>query len=550
MHINDIPIEVLRLIFLKLEPTSYFYASQVCKKWRSTCREKQTLSDHISEWFGGRQDLEHCMRLVQATEAPWKIPDANSYSNSEKSVYLPIIKQQGLFEYFFPTHKILFTKDIGNCNSSFCKATDFVVSQDGTKILHVAVSKRSDHTIRLDLYDVSGKDPVKRWSTSRHLGYEPVDTYLSSGGDYIATSYLSGYVEVIRLLPGGTLKRVFFKQFPSDVLYLAVSKNGQVMFCRFTRLGGLILINLQTGEELDIGHYRMDLKMQLQFHDKVLALPGYSETVMFGGGKQQLPNHTDIDPDVDLWDYYKQLTQQNQSVYVPLERAVALGVPNWYLGFAGTHLRLWKRDEEAEEEDEKEVQEEVERALGTNSSRNDHEHSSIQLSTQDIRNEPRAGELDDNDNDDNEDHDDTWDQNEHEREDAAYLDEDGMTVPCYTFGYSHNSWIPYDISSSADQMVIPNDDGKLILVRLTAKTIEESVKLGILPVREIPIHGIIDNLQQVRILSNNRIVLVTTFCLIICKLSETIEPCKHLLLHEESGLRPIVTGDEVNTVSM
>lgn len=520
MTINDIPDEVLRWIFLVLDPTSYFNVSQVCRKWRNVCRDDQILREHVNQWFTSEQDQSHRKHLLQVKKDCWKLPnEENCYSECERSIYLPLIKQQRLYEFFFPTHRIFFTKDIGNCNSSDCRATEFVVSQDGTKILFVSVSKSSDHTMRLDLYDVSGKDPIKRWSTSRRLGYEPVGSYMSSGGDYIATSYLSGHVEVIRLLPGGTFKRVFFKQFPSGVQYIAVSKNGQVMFCRFTRLGGLILINLQTGEERDIGHYRMDLKMQLQYYDKVLSLPGYSETVMFGGGKRHLHNHVDIDPDIDLWDYYKQLTRLNESFYVPLERAVALGVPNWYLGFLGSDLQLWKRDED-EETECKECQ--SENNINSTEAIHNRDVNGVDKSIQ--------TELEQRQHFHNED------------------DEEGITIPCYSFNDSHEDVTSYDISHSADKVVIRKPDGKLVLIRLTAKTIDTSLKLDLLPVREIALHGLTETIDKVFILSNDRILLVTTFCLIICKLSRAIEPCEYFLLHEIEGLRHFINDHAANTV--
>lgn len=94
----------------------------------------------------------------------------------------------------------------------------------------------------------------------------------------------------------------------------------------------MLVVNVETREEIDIPHYRLDLKMSLQYNDKVLALSGWNETVIFG--KATPPSPTPPGPGA-LWEYFSLLVQNNISSYVPVERAMALEVQNAYLGFEG-----------------------------------------------------------------------------------------------------------------------------------------------------------------------------------------------------------------------
>lgn len=73
---------------------------------------------------------------------------------------------------------------------------------------------------------------------------------------------------------------LFSRQYPSNINYLAISACGEVLFLRSQRLGGLIIVNIEEAIEIDIPHYRLDLTMSLQYHDKVLMLFGWNESII------------------------------------------------------------------------------------------------------------------------------------------------------------------------------------------------------------------------------------------------------------------------------
>lgn len=184
--------------------------------------------------------------------------------------------------------------------------------------------------------------PLNLGETSTNSSKENEDYFLYNNKEVISTTTTSKntttYITMSRIYPIET-KVLFSRQYPSAINYLAISKNGEVLFLRSQRLGGIIIVNLSTGEEIDIPHYRLDLSMSLQYNDKVLMMSGWNETIIFGKAtpdskvNPSSDKKQEDDEECMLWKYFSYHLRNNISSYVPLERAIALPKTNAYLGF-------------------------------------------------------------------------------------------------------------------------------------------------------------------------------------------------------------------------
>lgn len=264
----------------------------------------------------------------------------------------PLFRIVASSQSFFPNHVL------GEGNTARYVDECVALSPDGSLLLCVKRDQLNNHFLWTICLDDSSQNKdfipylksVHSWTNDRAVRA----VVLSRDLNYLAISYHVGYVEVHDLgiaqfsFVSAPLKNypvnlngtssfaqstlcVFHSQYPSSISYLALSANCEVLFLRSQRLGGLIVVNLQTGDVIDIPHYRLDLTMSLQFNDKVLLLSGWNETIIFG---KATPSSPDVLPKPGtLWEYFHSLIQNNISSYVPVEKAIALEKPNAYLGF-------------------------------------------------------------------------------------------------------------------------------------------------------------------------------------------------------------------------
>lgn len=516
--INDLPVEVLQQILLLLEPTSYFNASQVCKRWRTTTRENAALTAHVRVHFTTPYAVMHHESLLYR-----QINGKQSQFDFENDIYLPLIKQQGLHEFVFSVYKILVSQLHKVKNADPDSVT---ISRDGTRLVQLVKMKQF---LVYRTYDITQDEGIRReievWRKVEEL---PVSSFLSSSGEYVVSVYSAGYMEVVRLVAPDSFKVIYSMQSPSAISHADVSSNGEVLLCRFTRLGGLMLINLKTGEELDTGHYRMDLSLHFQYLDKVLALPGFSETMVFG----RTGSSYDLEPRMTLWEHFKSLIGKNESVYVPLEQAAALSKPGTFLGFRNSfrNLYLWRNDEGNED---------------------------VSSETDNVR-EEYEGEYDEDEDQDNEDDDegenedgrgserdaDMFDDDDNYFEDDRESDfsEDGRSF--LPIGVK-NSFRGVDVSYDAAKLVMYSDDS-LVVGSLKPKVIDEAFKLGVLPLREIPFRNSGAS-TSTHALSGNRFAVTNEHCISICESAKTIRDCYYYLLDPFEGLR-VFPLEDVNSI--
>ncbi|ODQ78711.1 hypothetical protein BABINDRAFT_8955 [Babjeviella inositovora NRRL Y-12698] len=106
--------------------------------------------------------------------------------------------------------------------------------------------------------------------------------FMSSDNKHLAVAFY-GLVHVYRLnyTTMGASPIIFSRQYPSEIKYLGLSAHAEILFIQSMRIGGLLMINLETKEEVDFPHYRLDLTMNLQ-NDFNLTISGFNETYVYG----------------------------------------------------------------------------------------------------------------------------------------------------------------------------------------------------------------------------------------------------------------------------
>lgn len=433
-NINDLPVEVLRHIFLHLDPKSFLAVCHTSQYWRKLALWRYTLFWHIDCYLCDSEDRPAFYKFYNYVKNNFERPlepcetsalcTDNADSSSASSTYTKYIESYSATPTAHPIldvdlvhddvlikfyQKLLKTQLLGRnlvplytlrllphffsnkphevgveegaaVSAGNSQVTEYVYhSLDGSFLLIIRRGIDNYHFLYgYQLAELPNDSHEGRFIP--HLRYyycwnndrEVSQVVLSTDNRYLGVSYNVGYMEVHDLFlsdkspqqpvlnkkfplssvtntsesPGEPVYPtetaiLFARQYPSSINYLAISANGEVLFIRSQRLGGLIVVNIQTGNEIDIPHYRLDLSMSLQFDDKVLMLSGWNETIIFGKATHaevepsEAKSNTsdDIQPKGNLWDYFVYHIQNNISSYVPVERAIALQKINAYLGF-------------------------------------------------------------------------------------------------------------------------------------------------------------------------------------------------------------------------
>lgn len=445
--INDLPVEVLRRIFLFLDPKSFLQVTHVSKYWRQLSLWRYTLFWHIDWYLADQKDpfnfykcydiIRQCDPIHSSDDSSLdqspttnsssltKISDAPSFPTLTYDRYIKCFGDQTSHperltsnkSLVFFYHRLLKFQLVGLNFSSLYTLNLPHFFFDNTP--HDPQSKNS-HSQIIECVTFSPDClyllVVKRGVDNYHFlhGYQLVDpskaaksfkpflkfyycwkndrevdqVVFSTDNSFLGVSYNVGFVEVHDLCVLGENRSkmslnthfslspnndpsnynthdpysnqnnctsiypretilLFSRQYPSNINYLAISACGEVLFLRSQRLGGLIIVNIEEAIEIDIPHYRLDLTMSLQYHDKVLMLFGWNESIIFGKATHSSPpedtqscqNQTtksntphSTSKQQGLWDYYLYLIENNISSYVPLEKAIALPKTNTYLG--------------------------------------------------------------------------------------------------------------------------------------------------------------------------------------------------------------------------
>ncbi|ANB12966.1 hypothetical protein AWJ20_1244 [Sugiyamaella lignohabitans] len=369
--ILDIPPEVLVNILFMLDIKSYHAVRQTNGALRRLATQRKVevvmlnrfVQEQIVHLDRGEADYHGYTdptTLADIRSKEWKtgehpiddtlISGTTDNQALDKS-YLALSRELFIGLDVYPKHKI-FTpkidlrsrdqKDQGTYdqnvgNSQLSPSKEFY-SLDGTKLVLVTLVYpiNAVRHYQIAIYDLSKGAP--RLETLCPIPHDNIPSCLSvsAEGRYIALQVDSGSVNVYDRYDSKTKgflvdslgKSIFTQIYPSIIKDLHISAGGEILFLRFSRLGGLILVNLDTNEEMDIGHYRLDLDLGLHHTDRVLTVSSrIGETVVFGRA-------TDFNKERprNLWEYYKVLLSQEVSTCIPLTHAIPLNAENTFIG--------------------------------------------------------------------------------------------------------------------------------------------------------------------------------------------------------------------------
>lgn len=622
-HINDLPTEVLRTIFLLLEPPAFLRVSQTCTHWRRLAHWNYVLLWHIDSQLtdadneisifrlyskvclkssgndNGKKSevlnhyldsLNEAKDVATANQTPPVVTPTNPFTNSmdmQKLKHFSISKiyelsaqhsesraddlkpDQSLVLFY---HKLLQLKLVGvtlqplfrivATSTSFFpnhlvedqQTTQYVdecttFSPEGTFLLSIKRNKDNDHFLSITVLDDGTSNntipylkAVYRWKNDRRVS----DVVMSRDFHYIAVSYHVGYVEVHNLGTSPTsvfkseplpefpvningkesfaysTKCLFQSQYPSLINYLAVSANCEILFLRSQRLGGLFLVNLLTGDIIDIPHYRMDLAMGLDYQDKVLMISGWHETIIFGKATKSPPKK--LPKQGTLWDYYTSLIQNHISSTIPVEKAMALQKQDAYLGFdfsqpdsvsvkiiidddellGFTSLEQIEEEEEQEEQAEQEQNDPEKQSSSPASAETDLYAGSADGAANQaevVSPVSSVGDEDANENDDGDDDDDDDDPDgaDSDLRSCSLLTHEGITRKNLTYCLSPNGLL----------FAIALHD-KIYMYVLREANIDDALVTGVLPYRHFRI-DLFKNIGSGRLsfVGNNKLLAIT-----------------------------------------
>lgn len=460
----------------------------------------------------------------------------------------PLFRIVASSELFFPNYPM------GEVKTAQFIHECVTLSPDGSLLLSVKRNQKNDHFLCITSLNNSTNSSsfipylksVYTWKNERGVR----DVVLSRDLHYLGVSYHVGYVEVhdLGLSESSTFRSepvnhqvtlngsleyarstlcLFHSQYPSSISYLALSANCEVLFLRSQRLGGLIIVNLMTGDVIDIPHYRLDLSMSLQFNDKVLLLSGWNETIIYGRATPASPNFTPKPG--SLWEYYTSMIQAHISSYVPIEKAIALEKQNAYLGFDCSQTgkpvfkiildededeieftpleKIGVEEEEGEEEDTEssEAEEDTEGVTEdlVSFSPTPSNTSAVDQTDQSTTPNAEAG-GDDEDEDDDQDPDEADD-----RKSCILLSHNVLSL----------SELSYCLSSSGRRLAVVFQD-RILLYVLRESVIDDALATGFLPHREFRV-SMFKNIGngKVSFVGDDKLLAITQDRIVIYELS-------------------------------
>ncbi|KAK9459250.1 uncharacterized protein V1516DRAFT_679414 [Lipomyces oligophaga] len=324
MTIDALPDETLALIFGYLDPQPFLFVSQVCSRWRALTRIPYILESHIRTWLCSRP--HECEYL-----------DAILDQQSEKKqkwiehLYVFLLRRKLIALSLVMSVRVMY-------NSMFRQHPHYecsTVSPDGRYYVILYRDKRVYpeplRTVRI--YDLYSDPPalvvslILTIDTLRSARQVAVSRDVRSIAIESDFGYIQVYDLILPLRSTSEMSLIYESQFPSSVHSMAISSSSNMLALGFHRLGGLTIINLKTNQELDVPHYRLDLKMSLQAHDQALCLSGWKETIVMRSFSDD-----DWTERSNIWEYYRNLIESMESTYVQLENAVALYNRPFFVG--------------------------------------------------------------------------------------------------------------------------------------------------------------------------------------------------------------------------
>ncbi|KAK9247456.1 hypothetical protein V1506DRAFT_531973 [Lipomyces tetrasporus] len=356
--IHEFPDETIVGVFSWLGSHCFLNVSQVCSRWRVLTRVDHILAKHIRnhlcETHREREYLDviqHGSTRVSSDSAPLP-PKPAPRESWIYFLYLYMLRRKLVAMELYPKYRI-YCNDMTRTHPHFECST---FSADGS--LYIAVY-RDRRTLPTPLRIIRVYNVAENLPTLSHSFVFTADTdraasdvVVSRDVKSLAIAFNIGYVEVYKLRLAGyksefseqpsnqspssasqedmassICEKIYSKQFPSSIHSLAVSSGAEMLVLGCRRLGGLAIINLTSGAELDVPHYRLDLEIGLQARDEALCLRGWNETIVMRSFYEEAWNEKE-----NLWTYFEEVLNNMESTCVQLEEAVSLTRRNFFVG--------------------------------------------------------------------------------------------------------------------------------------------------------------------------------------------------------------------------
>ncbi|KAK9479110.1 hypothetical protein V1514DRAFT_292532 [Lipomyces japonicus] len=332
--IADLPNETLLIIFSYLGSHCFLNTSQVCKRWRQLTRIGHVLASHIKSHIlePGRED--GFLDLLANEHSDYNIYNFYQYLLRQKSIGLEFF-----LKYHIDGSEWLRRHPHFECSTHSNDGKTYVVMYRDPRTLPFPV-----RTIRVYQFKLERLRLAYSFVLATSTDRRATKVVLSRDCQSLAIAYQIGYVEVYKLSAlddepqikshfptpdPPELTCVFAKQYPSSIHSLAISCKAEMLVLGSQRLGGLLAIDLKTGTELDLPHYRLDLEVALEAQDRALLLRGWHETIVI----RSLAVDDDDEGDREsVWEYFHALIMIHESCYVPLEKAVAVQGGQYFVG--------------------------------------------------------------------------------------------------------------------------------------------------------------------------------------------------------------------------
>ncbi|KAK7206839.1 hypothetical protein BZA70DRAFT_275174 [Myxozyma melibiosi] len=372
-----LPDEILLWIFELLDAPAFLQASHTCSRWLKLLRRDAVLAKHIRERIcENPAELEyleivpHSCGREHKKSASW--PKRKNNESWLEYLYLFFLRQKSIGLVLRPAYNLwlgegLFDPMYYECSTRSDDGTLFIVVQRNKLTSPVPLRTVHIYNLHCVMYDryTPPRPGTRRgnfeledmhgpylWQTlvlTESSDKKAQSVVVARDGKSIAIDFQHGYVEVYTLenlreneshsqetwgrssMYGPRmnlmLKRIYHQQFPSTVHSIALTSNAEVLVLGFNRLGGLTIVNLKTGETLDLPHYRLDLGINLQLGDQALMLTGFNETMVMRSFDPK-----DWEQKTSIWDYYARLIESTELRYVEMEGVRGLNLRGWFIG--------------------------------------------------------------------------------------------------------------------------------------------------------------------------------------------------------------------------
>ncbi|KAG5362025.1 hypothetical protein CJU90_4710 [Yarrowia sp. C11] len=355
----SLPPEIIGKIVGLLDPVSFLYIGQTCKLLRVFSRNDTVLTEHLQTLMNWRGNDDETPKDDEEDETQTENGTQTQLDDSDDSAVVIATKTT------LPPSQTTYTLDLSSTplySTYLNLLRQKWVARQMTLKVHLRLSPECRDTLAsswsspdgsllcvslgkyIFVYSIGSEKFCNNIPPLYLFGWKmeeeiPLVTF-STDNEYMAVVFGFGRVrvycmeELLSKYRGGIINLAnvpakYSKQFPSRIEYLAVSQKAFIMWVRARRLGGLTIINVETTNEIDVPHFRLDLRMSAQARDQVMTLIGNQEALIFG--QADTLDEEDLTEEGALWEYYSTLMETSMSTSLSCDGVLALLTPGRYI---------------------------------------------------------------------------------------------------------------------------------------------------------------------------------------------------------------------------